>query len=144
MLDFVTIMLCHFIKLIQVVRTGQGWPSFKLLLVARGLPRYTENNPDHWEILLEFLSAVLCQHFPIILKDPAIVNYVTMAPYNSKSMFAWARSFGAFSKSTRFLYQVHSYYHRSVFLFAMLLLLDVHYKADKEESDCLIRCFDMK
>ena len=32
--------------------------------------------------------------FPIILKDFAIVYYVTMAPYNSKSMSAWARSFG--------------------------------------------------
>ena len=112
--------------------------------MARGLPRDTENNPDHWEILLEFLSAVLIQHFPIILKDFAIVYYVTMAPYNSKSMFACARSFGVFSKSTRFLCQVHSYYHRSVFLFALLLFLDVHYKADKEESDCLIQCFDLK
>ena len=57
--------------------------------MARGLPRETENDLDHWEILLEFLPAVLCQHFPIVLKDFAIVYYVTMAPYNSKSMFAW-------------------------------------------------------
>ena len=28
------------------------------LLVARGLPRDTENNPDHCGILLEFMSAV--------------------------------------------------------------------------------------
>ena len=41
--------------------------------MARGLPRDTENNPDHGETVLEFLSAVLCQHFPIILKDFAIV-----------------------------------------------------------------------
>ena len=57
-------------------------------------------------LLLEFLSGVLCQHFPIVLKDFAIVYYVTMAPYNSKSMFAWARSVGVLSKSTRFVYQV--------------------------------------
>ena len=31
---------------------------------------------------------------------------------------------------------------RSVFL--LLVFLDVHYKADKEESECLIRCFDLK
>ena len=37
-------------------------------IVARGLPRGTENNLDHSEILLDFLSAVLCQHFLIILK----------------------------------------------------------------------------
>ena len=67
--------------------------------MTRGLPRDTENNPDHWEILLEFLSAVLYQHFPIVLKDFAIVYYVTMAPYNSKSMFAWARSVGLLSKA---------------------------------------------
>ena len=90
--------------------------------MARGLQRDTENNLDHWEILLEFLSAVLCQHFPIVLKDFAIVYYVTMAPDNSKSMFAWARSVGVLSKSTRFVYQVHScsYCHRSVFLFALI------------------------
>ena len=74
--------------------------------MARGLPRDTKNNPDHWEILLQFLSAVLCQHFPIVLKDFAVVYYVTMAPYNSKSMFAWARSVGVLSKGTRFVYQV--------------------------------------
>ena len=34
--------------------------------------------------------------------------------------------------------------HRSVFLFALLMFLDVHYKADKDECDCLIRCFDLK
>ena len=114
--------------------------------MARGLPRDTENNPDDWEILLEFLSAVLCQHFPIVLKDFAIVYYVTMAPYNSKSMFAWARSVGVLSKSTRFVYQVHSYSycHRSVFLFALLMFLDVDYKAYKEESDCLIWCFNLE
>ena len=107
--------------------------------MARGLPRDTENNPNHWEILLEFLSAVLCQHFPIVLKDFAIVYYVTMAPYNSKSMFAWARSVGVLSKSTRyrFVHQVHSYSycHRSVFLFALLMFLDVYYKADKEDCE---------
>ena len=39
--------------------------------MARGLQRYTENNPDHSEILLD-LSAALCQHFAIISKDFAI------------------------------------------------------------------------
>ena len=39
----------------------------------------------------------------------SIVYYVTMAPYNSKSMFVWARSFGVFSKSTRFLYGEHTF-----------------------------------
>ena len=95
-----------------------------LLLVARGLLRDTENNPDDWEILLEFLSAVLCQQFPIVLKDFAIVYYVTMTPYNSKSMFAWARSVGVLSKSTRFVYQVHSYSycHRSAISFPICLI----------------------
>ena len=69
-----------------------------------------------------------------------------MAPYNSKSMFALARSVGVLSKSTRFVYRVHSYSfcHRSVLLFALLMFLDVHYRADKEECACLIRCFDLK
>ena len=75
---------------------------FGRFLVARGLPRDTKNNPDHWEILPEILSAVLCQHFPIVLKDFAVVYYVTMAPYNSKSMFACSSSVGVLSKSTRF------------------------------------------
>ena len=83
-----------------------------------------------------------------MLKDFAIVCYVTMAPYDSKSMFAWALSFGVFSKNTRFLYQVHSCYHMSSISFPiclmLLIFLDVHYKADKEESDCLIWCFDLK
>ena len=54
--------------------------------MACGLPRDTENNLDDWEILLEFLSAVQCQHFPIALKDFSIVYYVTIVPYNSKSI----------------------------------------------------------
>ena len=52
----------------------------------------TENNPDHSEILLDFLSA-----FSHYFKDFAIVYDVTMATHNSKSssstMFAWARSY---------------------------------------------------
>ena len=120
--------------------------------MARGLPRDTENNPDHWEILLEFLSLVLCQHFPIVLKDFAIVYYVTMAPYNSKSMFVRARSVVVLSKSTRFVYQVDSYRRTVIDQFSngflvwstLLMFLDVHYKADKEECDRLIQCFDLK
>ena len=61
--------------------------TFNNLLVARGLLRDTSNNPDHFEILLDFLSAVLCQYFPTILKDFAIAYHVTMTPYNSKSMY---------------------------------------------------------
>ena len=30
------------------------------------------------------------------------------------------------------------------FCLMLLIFLDVHYKADKEESDCLIWCFDLK
>ena len=36
-------------------------------LVARGLPRDTENNPDHWEIFACSVSS-LCQHFPNVFK----------------------------------------------------------------------------
>ena len=52
--------------------------------------------------------------FSHCLKDFAIVYYITMASYNSKSMFARAHSVGILSKSTRFVYQVHScsYCHR--------------------------------
>ena len=53
--------------------------------MARGLPRDTENNPDHSEILLDFLSAVFMSAFSHYFKDFVIVYYVTMAPYNSKS-----------------------------------------------------------
>ena len=52
--------------------------------MARGLPWDTENNPDDLEFCLSSISS-LCQHFSIVLKDFAIVYYVTIAPYNSKS-----------------------------------------------------------
>ena len=47
-------------------------PNIKIKSELTGGPRDTENNPDQFEILLD-LSAVLCQHFPIISKDFAIV-----------------------------------------------------------------------
>ena len=43
---------------------------------------HTKNNPDYWEILLEFLLAVYVSIFQLFLKDFAIVCYVTIAPYN--------------------------------------------------------------
>ena len=66
-------------------------------LVARGLPRDTEINPDHSEILLDFLSAVLCQHFPIILKILLLFMTSqwrhTIASPVRDTIFAWARSY---------------------------------------------------
>ena len=65
-----------------------------ILWVVCGLPRDTENNPDHSEILLvsSFMSA-----FSIISKDFAFAYYVTIEPYKASpvrhSMFAWARSY---------------------------------------------------
>ena len=63
----------------------QGLRSLNaVLLVVRGLPRDTENNLGSWETLLVSVSS-LCQHFPIVLKEFAIVYYVAIAPYNNKS-----------------------------------------------------------
>ena len=73
---------------------------FTALLVARGLPRDTE----HSGLLGNF--ACVCQHFSIVLKEFAIVYYLTIAPYNSKSSpgipcFPEARSYWRISKDTR-------------------------------------------
>ena len=82
--------------------------------MARGLLRDTENNQDDWEILLQFLSAVYCEHFPIVLKDFSIVYYITIAPYNSKSISRYYvclikhAHIGVFLKGTKFFHQVYS------------------------------------
>ena len=55
-----------------------------------GLPQDTETNPDHYEILRD-----LRQHFLIISKDFAIVYYVTITLYNSKSSSTYYVCLGA-------------------------------------------------
>ena len=113
--------------------------------MARGLPWNTDNNPDHSAILLD-LSTVLCQHFPIIFKDFAIVYYVTMAPYNSKSSSRYYVCSGAlvlaYFQRAPALLQVHLYCHQLSHGFVVGIFAWMF--ADKEESDCLISCFDLK
>ena len=80
--------------------------------MAHELPRDTENNPDHSEILLDFLSAVLCQHFPIILKILLLFmtsqwRHTIASPVRVLCLLGRAR-IGIFSKITRFVHQVHT------------------------------------
>ena len=91
--------------------------------MARGLPRDTKNNPDHSEILLDFLSAVLCQHFLIILK--ILLLFVTsqwhdtiQVQFEIRCLLGRAR-IGVFSESTRFV-------RRSWLCCMLLIFLDVH------------------
>ena len=115
--------------------------------MAHGLPRATENNPDHSEILLD-LSAVLCQHFPIISKDFVIVYYVIIAPYTitgpvRNTMFAWGRSYWHIFKEQQVCCRFeHSCCHQLSDAFVVGIFAWM--SADKEESDCLISCFDLK
>ena len=106
------------------------------LFLVRGLPRVTENNPDDSEILLD-LSTALCQHFPVISKDFAIVYYVTIAPYNSKSSSRYYVCLGAlvlaYFQRAPGLLQVHSYYHQLSHSFVVGIFAWV--SADNEESD---------
>ena len=76
--------------------------------MARGLPRDTETNPAYWEILHEFCQQFMSA-FPDCLKDFAIVYYVTIEPYNSKSSLRYHVCLSAlvFSKGTRFVHQVN-------------------------------------
>ena len=62
-----------------------------------------ENNRDRSEILLDFLSAVLCQHFPIILKILLLFmtsqwRHTIASPVRVLCLLGRAR-IGVFSKS---------------------------------------------
>ena len=88
--------------------------------------------------------SAFCHNF----KDFAIVYYVTTAPYNSKSSSRYYVCLSAlvlvyFQKAPGLL-QVHSYYLQLCWLCGFVVGIFVWISADKEESDCLISCFDLK
>ena len=132
-------LLCNRIPDLFVTSRVNWWPAV-----------FRETSKIIWITGKFYLS--FCQHFPIVLKDFAIVYYVTIAPYNNKSISRYyvclsalvlayfQRVPGLFIRFnlfvTRFIRGIDQAFPRPGFV---LIFFD-----KEEEHSCISPCSDLK